>query len=198
MPDQLTPPFSNIVVSGYKLTTRKLAPHNHQGYTSATCLYCHKLTIQTHMSFTFQVMKFGGSSIQDHRQMNIIASIVKGSYNNKQHPVVVLSAMGKTTEDLITAARYAVKSELVETSKIEQLHLTTAKELNIESSIVDDILTLLKQCKRILKVSRQSFRRSSSLLFSTRALFISFKPACLPPIYLLLIPLLTKITIIYE
>ena len=49
------------------------------------------------------VMKFGGSSVANADRIRHIAEIIK-EYRDRR-PVVVLSAMGDTTDDLIEAAK---------------------------------------------------------------------------------------------
>lgn len=51
------------------------------------------------------VMKFGGTSVQDAKAIDRIASIVKGRL--AQHPVIVVSAMAKVTDQLLATARAA-------------------------------------------------------------------------------------------
>ena len=51
------------------------------------------------------VMKFGGSSLESASAIERVASIVKSHLERR--PVVVVSAMGKTTDGLVTAADYA-------------------------------------------------------------------------------------------
>lgn len=55
------------------------------------------------------VLKFGGSSVADAACLRRVAEIVKGSL--RRSPVVVLSAMGKTTDALFAAAQIAEQGE---------------------------------------------------------------------------------------
>ena len=50
------------------------------------------------------VLKFGGSSVADNVKLNIVADKVKEFYNNKNRVVVVVSAQGKTTDNLLKEA----------------------------------------------------------------------------------------------
>ena len=52
------------------------------------------------------VMKFGGSSVADAQRIRHVASIIT-SFSNKK-PIVVLSAMGDTTDDLLAATEDAL------------------------------------------------------------------------------------------
>ena len=55
------------------------------------------------------VMKFGGTSVGDARAIDRVASIVQGRLT--QRPVVVVSAMSKVTDTLLTMARAAGAGE---------------------------------------------------------------------------------------
>lgn len=55
------------------------------------------------------VLKFGGSSVADAACVRRVAEIAKGA--SSRSPVVVLSAMGKTTDALFAAAQAAEKGE---------------------------------------------------------------------------------------
>jgi len=55
------------------------------------------------------VCKFGGTSVQDAEAMTRLAQII--SARRKQQPIVVASAMGKTTNHLLEAAQIAAKGK---------------------------------------------------------------------------------------
>ena len=50
------------------------------------------------------VLKFGGSSVADNIKLNLVADKIKEFYNNKIRVVAVVSAQGKTTDNLIKEA----------------------------------------------------------------------------------------------
>ncbi len=56
------------------------------------------------------VMKFGGTSVESAEAIARAAGIVRGRLDRK--PVVVVSAMGKTTNKLLSIAADAVAGEL--------------------------------------------------------------------------------------
>src|ERR1700744_4677711 len=64
------------------------------------------------------VMKFGGTSVESAEAIARVASIVKARIDRK--PIVVVSAMGKTTNKLLALAQSAIKGERDE--YIRQLH----------------------------------------------------------------------------
>lgn len=50
------------------------------------------------------VLKFGGSSVADNIKLNIVADKIKEFYNKKSRVVAVVSAQGKTTDNLLKEA----------------------------------------------------------------------------------------------
>jgi aspartate kinase len=77
------------------------------------------------------VMKFGGTSVQDAEAIDRAASIVKARLAQK--PVVVVSAMAKVTDQLLTMARAAGagdrKAALKHSRVLRERHYNTAGEL---------------------------------------------------------------------
>src|ERR1700731_553939 len=77
------------------------------------------------------VMKFGGTSVEDARAIERVAAIVKGRL--EQQPVVVVSAMAKVTDTLLTMARAAGAGERKTALKLcrtlQERHYNTASEL---------------------------------------------------------------------
>src|SRR5271165_1406146 len=77
------------------------------------------------------VMKFGGSSVESAKAIQRVASIVRDSAG--LHPAVVVSAMGKTTDNLLALARLSVEGNRQavgrELAKLRQFHLTEAASL---------------------------------------------------------------------
>ncbi|MBI2833682.1 MAG: aspartate kinase [Acidobacteria bacterium] len=77
------------------------------------------------------VMKFGGTSLEDAASVARVASIVGD--RRSRHPVVVVSAMGKTTRKLLEAARASAAGDRAITvaivADLRQRHLDEAREL---------------------------------------------------------------------
>ncbi len=90
------------------------------------------------------VMKFGGSSVANADRIRHVASIIK-AYKEKR-PVVVLSAMGDTTDHLLEAADLAVKGT-VDVKKIMELHNQTEKDLGIKA---DSLVALQEELQQLL------------------------------------------------
>lgn len=51
------------------------------------------------------ILKFGGSSLADNMKLNIVANKIIEFYNQKKRVVVIVSAQGKTTDNLIKEAK---------------------------------------------------------------------------------------------
>lgn len=66
------------------------------------------------------VMKFGGSSVADASSIERVVNIIRGYL--PQHPVIVVSAMSKTTRKLLRAAELAAGGDLAAgTTQLEEL-----------------------------------------------------------------------------
>ncbi|ESQ41273.1 hypothetical protein EUTSA_v10013112mg [Eutrema salsugineum] len=117
------------------------------------------------------VMKFGGSSVATAERMREVADLILTF--PEECPVIVLSAMGKTTNNLLLAGEKAVScgvsnaSEIEELSIIKELHLRTVKELNIDSSV---ILSFLEELEQLLK----GIAMMKELTLRTRDYLVSF------------------------
>jgi len=92
------------------------------------------------------VMKFGGSSVADASRIRHVAEIVRSQLEKK--PLLVLSAMGDTTDHLLEAGDAALKNGKVEISRVEKLHLDTIKSLKLPAQ--KEVNALLDELKRLL------------------------------------------------
>ncbi|KAJ4872488.1 hypothetical protein Rs2_45845 [Raphanus sativus] len=101
------------------------------------------------------VMKFGGSSVATGERMREVADLILAF--PEESPVIVLSAMGKTTNNLLLAGEKAVScgvsnaSEIEELSIIKELHLRTVAELKIDPSVVTCKSAFLEELEQLLK-----------------------------------------------
>uniref|UniRef100_A0A1J3IVT2 aspartate kinase n=1 Tax=Noccaea caerulescens TaxID=107243 RepID=A0A1J3IVT2_NOCCA len=117
------------------------------------------------------VMKFGGSSVASAERMKEVAELILTF--PEESPVIVLSAMGKTTNNLLLAGEKAVScgvsnaSEIEELSIIKELHLRTVKELQIDPSVV---LAFLEELEQLLK----GIAMMKELTLRTRDYLVSF------------------------
>lgn len=109
------------------------------------------------------VMKFGGSSVANAERIKHVASIIK-AYREKR-PVVVLSAMGDTTDHLLAAADLAVTGT-VDVAGVAKLHEETAMELGINIDAIEALLSELKQLLTGISMLKEISRRSRDYLVS--------------------------------
>ncbi|KAI8018512.1 hypothetical protein LOK49_LG04G03478 [Camellia lanceoleosa] len=99
------------------------------------------------------VMKFGGSSVASADRMREVADLILKFPEEK--PVIVLSAMGKTTNKLLLAGEKAVScgisnvSDIDELSCVKELHLRTMDELGIDKSTVSTTTKAIAQVKEL-------------------------------------------------
>jgi len=100
------------------------------------------------------VMKFGGSSVSTPERMQEVASIILSFPG--QLPVVVLSAMGSTTNLLLQAGEEALItapgsiSSLPPLRMIKELHRDTADKLKIDPAAREEVEALLSQLAQLL------------------------------------------------
>ncbi|MCI0489660.1 MAG: lysine-sensitive aspartokinase 3 [Blastocatellia bacterium] len=87
------------------------------------------------------VMKFGGTSVQDAAAINQAAEIVGG--RDARAPVVVVSAMARVTDALLTVAQKAKERRFDELkssiSELRERHIATARELLSTVSEIDGV-----------------------------------------------------------
>jgi aspartate kinase len=94
------------------------------------------------------VMKFGGSSVANADRLHHVTKIVKAQLDKK--PILVLSAMGDTTDHLLEAGEAALKNGIVQVEKIEELHLKTITEMELGDGALRDIRSLLIELRNLL------------------------------------------------
>ena len=109
------------------------------------------------------VMKFGGSSVANAERIKHVASIIE-AYKEKR-PVVVLSAMGDTTDHLLDAADKAVNG-IVDVAGVAKLHEDTAKELGINIETINSLLDELKQLLTGISMLKELSKRTRDYLVS--------------------------------
>ncbi|KAF8013075.1 hypothetical protein BT93_I1063 [Corymbia citriodora subsp. variegata] len=116
------------------------------------------------------VMKFGGSSVASAERMREVADLILSFPNER--PVIVLSAMGKTTNKLLQAGEKAVScgvtnvSCIDELSFIKELHLRTVKELGVDESVIATHLEELDQLLKGIAMMKELTLRTKDYLVS--------------------------------
>src|SRR5579864_570713 len=95
------------------------------------------------------VMKFGGTSVESRAAIERVAGIVRARLDRE--PVVVVSAMGKTTNKLLAIASAAVAGErdraLCELAALREFHLNESAGTGVERQVAahfDDLGELVK------------------------------------------------------
>ncbi len=90
------------------------------------------------------VMKFGGTSVEDAKAIARTAEIVRGRRDQGAHPVVVVSAMAKVTDQLIAAASAAGRGDkagaLALSARLRLRHQDTARAL-LTGEVIKDLAT---------------------------------------------------------
>ena len=103
-----------------------------------------------------KVLKFGGSSVANSENINKVLTIVENASKETKIAVVV-SAFGKTTNHLISAANLAVNNDeeyQKVLSEIENHHLTVIKELvavSNQSEVISHVKRLLNHLETLLE-----------------------------------------------
>jgi len=79
------------------------------------------------------VLKFGGSSLADSAKIKNISEIIKNSISEK--PIIVCSAIGKTTDYLLEASAKALEGT-VDITKIKEINELVLNELEVEKTTI--------------------------------------------------------------
>ena len=111
------------------------------------------------------VMKFGGTSVESAQAITRVAGIVRARLDRK--PVVVVSAMGKTTNKLLAIAADAVAGELRpaldKLSELREFHLRESSGLDV-NDIVEAHFEDLDALVRGLAVMRELTPRATDAI----------------------------------
>lgn len=116
------------------------------------------------------VMKFGGSSVASAARMREVADLIASF--PEERPIIVLSAMGKTTNNLLRAGEIAVScgvalsSTIKEFSIVKELHLSTADELGVDRAVITEILEELGQLLTGIALMKELTNRTKDYLVS--------------------------------
>ncbi len=110
------------------------------------------------------IMKFGGSSVGNADRIRSVKQIVSNYLSEK--PIIVCSAMGKTTDQLLLAGQKALLNGIVDCQEIITSHLTACEELKINPEIIKDLLVELEQLLIGIKQIREISPRTKDYLVS--------------------------------
>ena len=96
------------------------------------------------------VMKFGGSSLANSERIMYVSKLIMKHFELGYKPVVVCSAMGKTTNSLLSAGDFALDGS-VYIDSLRTLHTTTIKQLDLPDSTLVDIEKILTELRIYFK-----------------------------------------------
>jgi aspartate kinase len=96
------------------------------------------------------IMKFGGSSLATAERITYVSKLIQKHFELGYRPIIICSAMGKTTNTLLAAGDFAL-NENVYVDSLRTLHLTTARNLNLTSNVIDSLSSLIDELERILE-----------------------------------------------
>jgi len=121
-----------------------------------------------------QVLKFGGSSVANAKNINSVVSIIQQAKKDDDKSVVILSALGGITDALLEAVTLASKGNISYKEKlhlIEHRHLNTVKEL-IPLDQQSSVLSMVKKrsneiedtCNGVFLLRELSLRTKDSII----------------------------------
>ena len=96
------------------------------------------------------IMKFGGSSLATAERVVYVTKLIKKHYEQGYKPVIVCSAMGKTTNTLLSAGDFALTGQIYVDS-LRTLHLSVANTLALPNSTITQLNELLDDLERLLE-----------------------------------------------
>ena len=96
------------------------------------------------------VMKFGGSSLASAERITYVSKLIKKHVDKGYRPIVICSAMGKTTNTLISAGDFALSGN-VYVDSLRTLHLTSAQQLGVSESTINSVKDLLLELEKLLE-----------------------------------------------
>ncbi|MEJ7673699.1 MAG: hypothetical protein WKF59_13620 [Chitinophagaceae bacterium] len=94
-----------------------------------------------------QVLKFGGSSVANANNINSVIEIIKQASKKNNNIVIILSALGGTTDGLLEAVTLASNSDISYKEKLQALehrHLSIVKDL-IPIDQQSSVLSMVKK-----------------------------------------------------
>lgn len=109
------------------------------------------------------IMKFGGSSVKDAGRITQVTTIVRNRLEKK--PIIVFSAMGKTTDLLIEAGKKALTG-IVTISEISALHESTCQDLSISTEPISELLEELNMLLKGIALLKELSPKTSDYLVS--------------------------------
>ncbi len=109
------------------------------------------------------IMKFGGSSLANAERIRHVVDIIKMHIDEK--PLIVVSAMGRTTDNLLEAVDHALTGKVC-IKDIRKLHLATAEELEVNPDSLKDLFDELKDLLSGIALIKEFSPRTRDYLVS--------------------------------
>lgn len=95
-------------------------------------------------------MKFGGSSLANADRIDHVTRLIKDQIAGGTRPrAVICSAMGKTTNSLLSAGDFALEGR-VNIDAIRTLHNAAFQNFNISQNVREEVTSLLDECEAML------------------------------------------------
>ena len=95
------------------------------------------------------VMKFGGSSVSNAERVTYVAKLIKKHIDVGYKPIIVVSAMGMTTNSLLSSGDGALNDE-VYIDSLRNLHIKTAQALELSAETIEVIQGILQNLENLL------------------------------------------------
>eukprot|EP01039_Chlorochromonas_danica_P006131 gene6131-6751_t len=96
------------------------------------------------------VMKFGGSSLASAERITYVAKLIKKHVEQGYRPIIICSAMGKTTNTLLSSGDFALQGQIFVES-LRTMHLATAEALQLGPAVAEQINALLTDLEHLLE-----------------------------------------------
>jgi len=115
------------------------------------------------------VMKFGGSSLANAERITYVARLICKHVELGYRPVIICSAMGKTTNTLLSSGDFALGGQVFVDS-IRTMHISAATQLGLSESTIASLEELLLELERLL----EGIKYIGELTPRTRDALVSF------------------------
>jgi aspartate kinase len=96
------------------------------------------------------VMKFGGSSLANAERVTYVAKLIRKHVELGYRPVIVCSAMGKTTNTLLSSGDFALGGQVFVDS-LRTMHINAATQLGLPDATSASVNELLGELERLLE-----------------------------------------------
>jgi aspartate kinase len=108
-------------------------------------------------------MKFGGSSVKDAERIKYVTKLVLERLNQK--PVLVFSAMGKTTDKLLALGAEALTGK-TDYSELKEYHWQVCEDLKVKPKELDSMFTELGELLRGIALIKELSPKTKDYLVS--------------------------------